>query len=184
LGLGYLNQKTKDDEKKAVLKMIKHQVITPDEQGRLLRYMNLPENKEKYHLTNDVHEDRIGKYWTLTRDPNTPQAQKTKLYLTRPERKDLTIYLLQYYDLLRDEKSNSYKALRLSMLQKNIEFTFAKHLKILDRTNKSDEISQLLQKVKKARAYYSYKMLLDGKATSGDKETTERVHPYQEKQNE
>ena len=42
-------------------RIIKTQLMTPEEQGLLMRWISQPENREKYHLTTEIHEDKIGR---------------------------------------------------------------------------------------------------------------------------
>lgn len=157
-----------DDNEALFRQIIKKQTMTPEEQGFLIRYISKPENKDKYHLTTELHDDRIGKYRILTIDPRAENHEKVKIYMIPKNGLDLTAFKIQYYDLLRCEKSNSFKALRLSLLVKNMELTFARELKIHARNGRFEDVYELLQKMKKARSYYSYKMLLDSKITTDE----------------
>lgn len=69
-----------------------------------MRWISQPENKEKYHLTTEIHEDKIGRYRILTTNPQSEDRTKVKIYLMPKGRRDLTEFRLQYYDILRDEK--------------------------------------------------------------------------------
>ena len=55
--------------------------MTPEEQGLLMRWISQPENKEKYHLTTEIHEDKIGRYRILTTNPQSEDRTKVKIYL-------------------------------------------------------------------------------------------------------
>ena len=149
-------------------RIIKTQLMTPEEQGLLMRWISQPENKEKYHLTTEIHEDKIGRYRILTTNPQSEDRTKVKIYLMPKGRRDLTEFRLQYYDILRDEKSNSYKAMRLALLAKNLEYAFSQTIKVNEHTGKFEDLNDLLMKIKKARAYYSYKTFLDGKILSSE----------------
>jgi hypothetical protein len=149
-------------------RITKTQLMTPEEQGFLMRWISQPENKEKYHLTTELHEDRIGKYRILTKNPRSEDRETVKIYLLPKDRRDLTEFRLQYYDILRAEKSNTYKAMRLALLAKNLEYAFAQDLKVNEHTGKFAQLHDLLGKIKKARSYYSYKTFLDGKIISGE----------------
>ncbi len=155
-------------------RILNKQTMTPEEQGFLIRYINEPEKKNQYHLTTEVSDDRIGKYRILTLRPRTEDRERIKIYMIPKNGPDLTSFKLQYYDILRSEKSNSFKAVRLSMLAKNLELSFSRELKIHDRNPKEfDDVAELLEKVKKAWGYYSYKMFLDSRITTDENGSAE-----------
>ncbi len=140
--------------------ILKSKTMTPAEFGVVMSTVHAPENKNKYFLTNEEHEDIIGKHRILTINPKDPEnKQVIKLYEMRHKR-DPVSFKIQYYDLLRDEKSNVAKAMRLTVLQKNIEMLFDKELRIQKDSAENRDLYELLQKIKKAEAYYAYKAFL------------------------
>lgn len=148
-------------------KAIKTKTISKKDLGKLLQYVNLPENRNKYYLNNETQEDRIGKFRQLVFNPSDKENQyTTKLYEVEDDR-DPIIYKIQYYDLLRDEISYTKKAMLFYTLQKRIEMTYEKELKINEKTKEFEDIADLLDKVKKARSYFNFKMFLsDNKSGS------------------
>lgn len=157
-------------------KAIKTKSVSREDLGKLIQYISQPENIDKYYLNNESKTDRIGKYRTLVFNPNDPEKQyKVKLYEIKNS-KDPILYKIQYYDIMRDDLSNTKKAMLLYALQKRIEYIYGKELKINQRTGDFNEIDELLEKVKKARSYYSFKMFLnDNKSHTTIKTTKDSV---------
>lgn len=146
--------------KKTFDKIVKSKTVSPQDLGVLLKYIHSPENKGNYYLTNEIKEDKIGKYRVLVTFPNDPEKKVTTKLYEKDNDPDLVEYKIQYYDILREEISDTTKAMQLYALQKNIEYVFGKELKIHEQTGEFEALYTLLEKVKKARAYYSFKMFL------------------------
>lgn len=155
---------------KTFKKVLKTKTASAEELGDLLKYINLPENRHKYYLSSTSKEDRIGKYRSLIVNPDDKEnSESHKIYL-KDNDKDLIVYRLRYYDILREDCSNTKKAMQLWTLQKNIEYVFSKELKIHQKTGEFEDLQKLLEKVKKARSYYSLKMFLNDNS-SGKRKT-------------
>ncbi len=155
--------------KKIFNKALKTKTISRKDLGELIKYVSLPENSDKYYLTNESKKDRIGTYRNLVINPKDKQHHETvKLYDIEDDR-DPIIYKLEYYDILRDDASYMKKAMLLYALQKRIEYIYKKELKIHESTGEFKELKELLEKVKKARSYYSFKVFI------GDTESDKKI---------
>lgn len=157
--------------KKTFDKVLKTKTITQEELGQLLKYINLPENKEKYYLNNEAKEDRIGRYRTLVLNPMDRDHLKNIKIYEKEDDKDLIIYRLRYYDILREEESNTKKSMQLFALQKNLEYVYKNELKIHAKTGEFKELQDLLEKVKKARSYYTLKVFLNDNSSNVHKKS-------------
>ncbi len=151
---------------KLLNKAIKTKTITEDELKKLTDYINLPENQDDFYMSSSSKKDRIGNYREFFLNPSDLENQKKfKIYEISGPR-DLVAFKLQYYDILRDENTSFLKkSMLLYTLQKRIEYTFKKELKEPDDLKQYKEIENLLNKVKKARSYYAYKVFLDNNSS-------------------
>lgn len=146
--------------KKTLKKALRTRTVSQEDLGQLLKYINSPENKDNYYLMSDPREDRIGKYHVLVENPlDIENSKKIKLYEKQNDR-DIVIYRIRYYDILTEEASDTKKAMQLYVLEKNIEYVYNKELKVHKSTGEFKELSDLLEKVKKAKSYYSFKRFL------------------------
>lgn len=152
---------------KTLKKALKTRTISQEDLAELLKYLNLPENKERYYINENPKENRIGKYYLLVENPHDLEnSVNTKLYLKEND-KDEIVYKIKYYEIISDQAHDDKKAMQLYLLQKNIEFAYNKELKDHKITGEYKELSDLLEKVKKARSYFTFKRFL--KDNSSDK---------------
>lgn len=152
--------------KKLLKRVLRTKSVTQEELGQLLKYISLPENSDKFYLNTEVKEDRIGKYRILIQNPEDKENLSSIKIYEKKDDKDLIIYKIQYYDILREEVSNTKKSMQLFALQKSLEYAYKNELKINDETGEFKELVELLEKVKKARAYYALKVFLNDNSSS------------------
>ena len=153
--------------KKVFNKALKTRVINQDDLRDLIDFVNQPENKDDYYISSESKKDRIGNYREFFVNPKDIKNQtKYKIYEIKDE-KDLTSFRLQYYDILRDESiSFLKKSMLLYTLQKRIEYTFKDILRNPDNSIAFKDVNNLLEKVKKARSYYAFKVFLDDNSSN------------------
>ncbi len=135
---------------------IQTKVITKEQLQKLREEVQKDKYHDRYFLSSNPKEDRIGSYYILYEYPNEKEEKKRRLYI-KDTPKDLVVYRLKYYDILRDDAGDTKKAMQLYVLQKTLQFVYKKEL---EHKEGAEAIEKLLDKVKKARDYFSLKTFL------------------------